>query len=57
MHFRVLVIDGRYLKNNNVDFIDYRFGKGYFKIQGLIFQPAAIDPLALMHCVHKESKA
>lgn len=35
----------------------YRFGKGYFKIQGLILQPAAIDPSAQMHCVHKESKA
>lgn len=57
MHFRVLVVDGRYFKINSVDFIDYRFGKGYFKMQGLILQPAAVDPLALTHCVHKESKA
>lgn len=57
MNFRVLGIDGRYFKINNVAFIDYIFGISYFKIQGLILQPAAIDPLALMHCVHKESKA
>lgn len=57
MHFGVFIVEGRYFKVNNVAFIDYRFGKGYFKIQGLILQPAVIDPLALMHCVHKESKA
>jgi len=43
--FRVLAIDGRNYRINNVDFIDHGLGKGYFKFQGLILQPVAIEPL------------
>lgn len=57
MVFRVLVIAGRNYRINNVDFNDYGFGKGYFKFQGLLLQPVATEPLALMLCVYKESKS